>query len=772
MSDEIKRCPYCNEEINYYAKKCKHCGEWFEDRKTITHSSGTTIIEAFSTKYEILEEIGRGGMATVYKAKQKNLNRIVALKVIPKEFTHDTEFVTRFQREAQSAAKLNHHNIITIHDVGEIGGYPYIAMEYLEGGDLHQRIQKEGVLSEKETKKIILPIIDALGYAHYMGIIHRDIKSSNIMLGKKGRPVLMDFGIAKSTEGTKLTKTRGFMGTPEYSSPEQADSDQEVDFRTDIYSLGIVLYEMCTGRVPFMSDNPLSVLNDQMHKYPTNPKELNAKLTDGLVNILLKSISKQPDDRFQSCEVFAEALEKGEIQQAGKTNIKPVTKEQSDKTIKIKKKKREPKQQTSVFPKILFSLLLLAIIVIVGIIITNTQKHQEISIILQTAEVHFNNGSYDKAEERYYSVLEIDRGNEAAKTGLKLIETERRRQLELAEAEERRLEAEEQLRQQQVAEKLRKQKAAEKLRKQQKAEAAKAKEQLRQQQKAEAEKLRKQKEAEKLRKQQEAEKLRKQKAAEKLRREKAFFDNTPSGMIAVKGGTFQMGNNGGSNEKPVHEVYVSDFYIGKYEVTVEEFKEFIDAKGYKTDAEKKGYSNIYDGKWKKKNGVTWKCDVKGNTRSRSEYDHPVIHVSWNDADAYCRWKGGRLPTEAEWEYAARGGNKSRGYKYAGSNNVKDVAWYDGNSGSKTHKIGTKQPNELGIYDMSGNVWEWCWDWYDSDYYSRSPKNNPQGASSGKYSVLHGGCWVSNVNYCRVAIRDRFSRDYSSHGSGFRIARTP
>ena len=207
--NNTKHCPFCDELISINAKKCRFCGEWLEE-KNEPHLSNTTIIEVFSTKYEILEEIGRGGMATVYKAKQKNLNRIVALKVVPKEFTHDTEFVARFQREAQSAAKLNHHNIITIYDVGEIGGYPYIAMEYLAGGDLHQKIQKEGVLSEKETKKIILPIIDALGYAHYMGIIHRDIKSSNIMLGKKGRPVLMDFGIAKSTEGTKLTKT----GTP------------------------------------------------------------------------------------------------------------------------------------------------------------------------------------------------------------------------------------------------------------------------------------------------------------------------------------------------------------------------------------------------------------------------------------------------------------------------------------------------------------------------------------------------------------------------------
>ena len=311
--NNTKHCPFCDELISINAKKCRFCGEWLEE-KNEPHLSNTTIIEVFSTKYEILEEIGRGGMATVYKAKQKNLNRIVALKVVPKEFTHDTEFVARFQREAQSAAKLNHNNIITIHDVGEIGGYPYIAMEYLAGGDLHQKIQKEGVLSEKETKKIILPIIDALGYAHYMGIIHRDIKSSNIMLGKKGRPVLMDFGIAKSTEGTKLTKTGTIIGTPEYMSPEQASGSSDVDNRSDIYSLGIVMYEMATGRVPFLADTALGVLSRVVNDYPTNPKDLNAKLTDGLVNILLKSISKQPDDRFQSCDEFAESIKTGKVE--------------------------------------------------------------------------------------------------------------------------------------------------------------------------------------------------------------------------------------------------------------------------------------------------------------------------------------------------------------------------------------------------------------------------------------------------------------------------
>lgn len=176
-------------------------------------------------------------------------------------------------------------------------------------------------------------------------------------------------------------------------------------------------------------------------------------------------------------------------------------------------------------------------------------------------------------------------------------------------------------------------------------------------------------------------------------------------MVYVEGGTFMMGSNEGENdEKPVHEVTVNSFYIGKYEVTVEEFDKFIKATGYKTDAEKSGFSWRWNGRdWEQKNGVNWRYGVEGEVRGKSEKRHPVIYVSWNDAIAYAKWKGGRLPTEAEWKYAAFGGNKSEGYKYAGSNNIDEVAWYGNNSGNKTHTVGTKAPNELGIYDFSGNV---------------------------------------------------------------------
>ncbi len=243
-------------------------------------------------------------------------------------------------------------------------------------------------------------------------------------------------------------------------------------------------------------------------------------------------------------------------------------------------------------------------------------------------------------------------------------------------------------------------------------------------------------------------------------------------FVYVEGGTFQMGSDEkfhSSDEKPVHSVTINSFYIGKYEVTVEEFEKFISATGYETDASKTGWSVVWNGsKWEKKIGADWYCEVGGNRRNVEENRHPVIHVSWNDAVAYAKWAGGRLPTEAEWEYAAKGGNKNSSYKYSGSNNAGDVAWYKDNSGGKTHEVGTKQPNELGIYDMTGNVLEWSQDWFGIDYYESSPNNNPKGPSTGEYRVLRGGAWNDIDKYCFTTYRARYYPHSTYYNSGFRL----
>ena len=254
-------------------------------------------------------------------------------------------------------------------------------------------------------------------------------------------------------------------------------------------------------------------------------------------------------------------------------------------------------------------------------------------------------------------------------------------------------------------------------------------------------------------------------------------------MVAIKGGTFQMGSNEGeADEKPVHSVTVSDFYMGETEVTVAQFEAFIKATGYQTDAEKKtgGYGSwIWNGrKWEQKDGITWRSDATGRKRPQSEHNHPVLHVSWNDAVAYCEWmsrttgENYRLPTEAEWEYAAGGGASGR-TKWAGTNSESSLgsyAWYGSNSNSQTHPVGTKSPNGLGLFDMSGNVWEWCSDWKGD--YSSGGQTNPQGPASGSLRVIRGGSWDHDPSYCRVAYRFNFTPDFRNYYLGFRVALAP
>lgn len=235
-------------------------------------------------------------------------------------------------------------------------------------------------------------------------------------------------------------------------------------------------------------------------------------------------------------------------------------------------------------------------------------------------------------------------------------------------------------------------------------------------------------------------------------------------MVFVQGGTFMMGSNDGAgDEKPIHKVYVSDFYMDKYEVTNAQFCQFLNEKGNQTEGGAE-WQDIGDEDCKIMKQGTRYVPVSG-------YDnHPVIEVSWYGANAYAQCAGKRLPTEAEWEYAARGANISRGYKYSGSNNADAVAWWHKNSGGQTHPVGTKQPNELGLYDMSGNVWEWCADWYDSGYYSKSPYENPTGPASGQVRVMRGGSWSIDEKYLRCSYRNYDYPHPRYDFIGFRLVR--
>ena len=261
-------------------------------------------------QYRLLEEIGRGGMAVVYKAYQPTLDRYVAIKVLPHQFTFDREFVERFLREARAAARLNHPHIVTIHDVGEANGTYFIVMEYLEGPSLADLLRQQGALPPQQAAQIVAQVASALDYAHGQGFVHRDVKPSNVLLGAGGMAKLTDFGIVRAAEGTRLTQTGTLLGTPEYMSPEHIRG-RGVDARSDIYSLGVVAYEMLTGRVPFSGDT-MAVL----HAHVYEPPDLSV-LPAGIGPVVERALAKEPEERFESAGTFAQALGQAVVTWAG-----------------------------------------------------------------------------------------------------------------------------------------------------------------------------------------------------------------------------------------------------------------------------------------------------------------------------------------------------------------------------------------------------------------------------------------------------------------------
>ena len=275
-------------------------------------------------KYRLEQEIGRGAMAVVYRATDTALNRQVALKVLPPYFSHDPEFVRRFQREARVAASLSHPGIVQIYDVGEApDGTLYIAMQ--EGGEtLKHLLQREGPLPLQRALAIAEQVAAALDYAHRRGVVHRDVKASNILLGPDDQAVLTDFGIARVGQESGITAPGFALGTPEYLAPEQAEAGKPVDYRADLYALGVVLFEMLTGRVPFSADRPEAVLHAHIFTPPPAPSGLDPALPEAVSQVLLKALAKDPNERYQSGAALVAALQSAQQMAAVPTPPQPV----------------------------------------------------------------------------------------------------------------------------------------------------------------------------------------------------------------------------------------------------------------------------------------------------------------------------------------------------------------------------------------------------------------------------------------------------------------
>lgn len=259
--------------------------------------------------YEIVEQVGSGGMATVYKAHQTKLDRYVAVKVMHEMFTQDTDFLSRFEREARIVARLDHPHIVPLYDYDDHNGLPYLVMKYIEGETLKD-ILKSRALPLDDIRQMVGGVADALTYAHEEGVLHRDIKPSNIMIDTLGHAYLTDFGLARiSAQGESTMSVDTMLGTPHYISPEQAQGLPEIDSRTDVYSLGVILYELVVGRVPFIGDSAFAIVHKHIYAEPIAPSELNPELPTEVDRVLLKALAKSPEQRHNTPNDLMKAFE-------------------------------------------------------------------------------------------------------------------------------------------------------------------------------------------------------------------------------------------------------------------------------------------------------------------------------------------------------------------------------------------------------------------------------------------------------------------------------
>jgi serine/threonine protein kinase len=308
------KCPRCQNDNPEGTHYCGRCGrELAAAGETVavgtatfqTPSKGLERGTIFARRFEIIEEIGKGGMGAVYKAYDNKIREVVALKLLKPEIASDAEIIERFRNELKLARQVSHRHVCRMYDLGEEWLSIYISMEYVPGEDLKSFIRRSGHLNEAKALGLTRQILEGLVEAHRLGVVHRDLKPQNIMIDRDGNAKIMDFGIARSLHTKGVTGTGVIIGTPEYMAPEQAEG-RDVDHRADIYALGAILFEMVTGRVPFEGQTPLSIVLKHRSEPPADPQTINAQLSAELSRVILKCLEKAREDRFRTA---AEALE-------------------------------------------------------------------------------------------------------------------------------------------------------------------------------------------------------------------------------------------------------------------------------------------------------------------------------------------------------------------------------------------------------------------------------------------------------------------------------
>lgn len=597
-------------------------------------------------KFEILEELGRGSYGIVYIARDKALNRLVAIKVLHTNLVNDPSFLSRFKQEAQIAARLNHPNLVPVYDFDEADGNYFIVMGYMGGGSLKDLLNQQGPLNKERTLKILEQISEGLAYAHQHEVIHRDLKPANILFDETGKARICDMGLAKllhSDSTTSMSASSGLVGTPAYIAPEVWE-DSPATAAVDIYSTACILVEMLTATPLFQGDSTPGIM--LKHFQPLNlPKNLPA----GWKPVIEKALAKTPGERTKSIRELMTSLREVEN--------RPIWE-------KVFHDEVTNKKRSAVLLVVggLVLVILLAIVVLVrgvligpGLPIVEPQVALDQSTatsppILTQTQPPIETISYTSTPEPSATPAPSDTAE------VKLVVTKVRPKDEMV-------------------------------------------------------------------------------------------------MVFVPNSTFTMGQeNSEPDESPVRQVYQDAFWIDRFEVTITQYKLCVAAKACSLPSPLASYTreNYYE--------------------SPTFADYPVVNVSWAEAQQYCQWVGGDLPTEAQWEKAARG-TDGRSYPWGNDAPNSSLANYGSNEGD-TVKVGLYPSgvSPYGAMDMIGNVYEWVRDWYGP--YETNIKNNPIRNEPSNFKVLRGCSWFSVEGSLRVSNRTYLNQATRDNDVGFRCVQKP
>ena len=774
--------------------------------------------------YVVLEKIGEGGMGYVYKARHQRMKREVALKVLPSHVTRSKGAVARFQREVEAAAQLNHPNIVTAHDADEADGVHFFVMECVDGEDLAQTVIRRGPLPVQEAIDYTIQAARGLEYAHNHGVVHRDIKPGNLLLDREGTVKVLDMGLARfekdvgaddSTAAAPLTQSGQMMGTFDYMAPEQAEDARTADHRADVYSLGCTLFFLLTGGPVYAADTATRKILAHREEPVPSICAIRRGAPEALDAAFQRMVAKRPEDRQQSMAEVISELEavRSAGQQAQTETYSPssgptggddthstpahagarlapddsaledwlhaeLPATPTQLRTKPAKKLQLTKQQTlygAVAAALCFAVLLVFAVVI-------TLKTPEGTIVVRVsepgAEVSVDGDKMTlKAPGEEPVEVEVAEGEHTLKvtkggfqtytetfkikSGAREVFTVELVPLARGRAERGRPKAD-------VATAEAERGAAEAVPPPDPAawkallpadapppavapfDTATAKKH----QEAWAAYL-----------------------GVPVEQDVDLGDGVKLTMVLIPPGEFVMGsspeerarfleeakaaNDPGAidripSEGPQHRVRITrPFYLSKYEVTQAQWEAVMGSKPSRfTDDPSHPVEEV---SWDEIQPFLTKLNVAGTHRVPSA-NAPLDTLRMTF----------QLPTEAQWEYACRAGTTM--FWHCGDHEAKlqEYAWFDVNSGGKTHPVGQLLPNGFGAYDMHGNVWEWCGDWYAADYYGQSPTDDPSGPPTGSLRVLRGGFWGNHARLCRSARRCYLS-PASRSNVGFRLA---